>query len=323
MKTQNYAEWKIAVIGADTAGINIAFHMANKGHEVNLYDTTVQNVSAQMKRIANNLGEYDGVTGGQFDKINSRIHLCCDIAVAVKNVQLVIDTVYESADKKKSSITHISALCNDDTILACNTSMINVFESVAEKELSNVIIAHFSEPSYITKTVELSCGSGTSKETAEHCANFLKCVDKVCVYSKPVPGLILDRINQALTREFSYMVSQGWATPTDIDTAVAAHYGVRTTFEGVFGQADHSGLDITKNIATLLGPEICSSPTVCGELCREYVNKDRLGMKTAKGFFDYQSADEAYWERDTRLLLMLDKIHEVEQMCETWKAKQK
>lgn len=325
MNKKLFEEWKIAVIGAGTMGTNIAFHMAEKGYEVNLCDTNAEALEKSIKQMKSNvrtLGECDGVTDKKLDEIIGRVHTFTDMAAAVKGVPFVIEAVFENVEVKKGVFEQLADLCDESTILASNTSTLNIFDFVDVKNMDRVIITHFNGPAYITRSVEIVYGPKTSEETIDICVKFLESVDKVCIKTKPIPGFIINRLNMALLREFCYMVEQGWANPGDIDAAVAAHYGVRTAFEGIFGQADHSGLDITKNIAELLGHELCSSPISAGNFIQKYVDKGWLGVKTKKGFFDYDSVEEARWERDTRILLMLDKIKEVNAKCDAWKAEQ-
>lgn len=322
MRNKNVQEWQVAVIGSDAASTNIAFMLALNGHEVNvcgskeLFEKTI----ARMRTIAETMGSYNGVTAVQTEMILSRVHNCPNIVEAVKGVPFIIESLMETVSCKKSALEEICNVCEANAIVASNTSLFNIFETVEAKDMSRMIMTHFAQPSYLIPTVELACGDETSQETLALTTELMESIGRVCVRCEPIPGLILDRFYQALLREFIYMSSQGWVSRADIDAAVSAHYGPRTTFEAMCVQADYSGLDITDNIAEIMGTELCSDTKLAVETLKSLVDSGKLGMESGEGFFSYDDAAKAEWVRDTSILIMQDKIREVNEHFAAWKA---
>lgn len=312
MKIMN--EWKIAVIGVGTMGTNIAFCFAVNGYEVNIYDVNPEVLKRALVRMENNLytmGALDGVSDKRVEEVLSRVHTFTDMESAVKDVDFVMEAVFENPEVKRNTFAEVSKYCRPDTILGSNTSTLNIFEFVEVDHPERLAVVHFGGPAHIMKVVEIVKGPNTSDDTMQKCCEMMKTIGKVPVsLSEAVPGFILNRMFATTCREAAYLVGNGWAMPAEIEKAVVSAFGPLCALEGFFKTADASGLQNMLAKAEVLSDEICSSTTYSAEFYKKLRAEGKLGVKNGKGFFDYPDIDEALVERDYLILQSTMRIDE-------------
>lgn len=93
------------------------------------------------------------------------------------------------------------------------------------------------------------------------------------------------RIWAAIKRESLLAASEGVATPQEID---AIFKSVLKTPKGPFEQMDVVGLDVVHDIEEHYADQRPNLPTEPRTYLKEYLAKGTLGVKTGKGFYDYQ-----------------------------------
>ena len=120
---------------------------------------------------------------------------------------------------------------------------------------------------------------------------------------KFVPGYIINRIQILLNTEVFYLLDNGICTPEQIDLAVKASLMPRGMVLGLVQRYDFTGLDISANNivnASYVMPETSKHP----KALFDHVEKGELGVKTGRGFYDYdgRSPAELSQKRDRMLL---------------------
>ncbi len=278
---------RIAVIGAGAMGTGIAYQAARFGIEVNLTDREEEYVNKGISTIKGYVK--DGVTRGKLDlkgakAILDRIHKTVDLEACVKDVDMVIEAVYEDMKVKQELFTKIEAVARPDTIFATNTSSLSISEMAAStKRPDKVVGIHFFNPVYTMKLVEIVVGKETSEETIEAATKFAQKLDKTTVRCKDSAGFIVNRILGALMGEAFKILQEGLATAEDIDTAMqlGANHPV-----GPLTLADYVGLDIARAVAETLNRaygDCYATPKILVDM----VEKGLLGMKSGEGFHKY------------------------------------
>jgi 3-hydroxybutyryl-CoA dehydrogenase len=172
------------------------------------------------------------------------------------------------------------------------------------------VITHWFNPPHIVPAVEVVPGENTSTEALEITLGLLRKIGKKPIrILKQIPGFLVNRIQTAMFREILSLLEQGVATPEDIDAAVKESFGFRLAVIGPLQTMDMGGLDLIFKGIKYLYPFIDRSIDVQKTL-REKVERDELGLKTGKGFFQYEEK-EAFAlsrhskDRDKRLLHLL------------------
>jgi 3-hydroxybutyryl-CoA dehydrogenase len=279
---------RIAVIGAGAMGSGIAYQAARCGMEVNLTDVKQEFLDKGMSGIKNMVRT--GVDKGKIalkdaKELLDHIHPILDLTECVKDVDLVVEAVFENMKVKKELFAKMDAAADSRTILASNTSSLSITEiATATKRPDKVVGTHFFNPVYTMKLVEVVIGKSTSNETIEAAIAFSNQLQKTPVKVKDSPGFIVNRVLIPVLTEAVKILQEGLATREDIDTAMTLGANFPA---GPLQLADFVGLDIARATAETLAKGFgeCYAPP---KLLVEKVEKGELGMKSGKGFFEYK-----------------------------------
>ncbi|MBP7341281.1 MAG: 3-hydroxyacyl-CoA dehydrogenase family protein [Syntrophaceae bacterium] len=311
-----FADWKIAVVGAGTMGHGIALAFARHGLAASLTDQDPGQLKQAKRLIAAHLSllaEMAEISADQIEQTQSRLAYCPSLEDAVRNADLVIEAVSETPDVKQSLYALLDNLCSGETLLASNTSALNIYEFLTVSRPERLIITHWFNPPHLMPLVEVVPGPRTAPQTVETIKALLSALGKTpAVLTRYVPGFIINRLAMAIMREASYMVDQGWTSPEDIDAAVIATFGPRYAFEGPLGLAENVGWDVIRSVLTFLAPRLKSdsepSAFIDG-LCAE----GRLGVKAGRGIRDYGDRDirEIQNERNRKIIRMIRAVKNV------------
>lgn len=305
MKLEDIRE--VAILGAGTMGPGLAQSYATCGYGVKLYSRRRETLDKAYSVIRTNLGtmaEVGLLPADQVDSIMQRIKLTDSVTEAAQGAQYVVETVVENRDIKRQLYAELDKICAPDTIIASNTSYLNIYELMVPARLQQTIIAHWFAPPHIIPLVEVVRGPETSDATVQLTMDFLKTIGKTPVLmEKFVPGFVINRIQRILGREIFFLLDNGYITPEQLDLAVKASIAPRMMVLGVVQRYDFTGLDLSaKNLENdqFIEPPIDNRP----RSLFERVAKGHLGVKTGKGFYDYsgRSLEEILKERDKNLM---------------------
>jgi 3-hydroxyacyl-CoA dehydrogenase len=192
---------------------------------------------------------------------------------ALKDVDLVIEAVFERMDIKKEVFAKLDAICKPGCILATNTSYLNIDEiASATKRPQDVIGLHFFSPANVMKLLEVVRTDHTGKDVIRTSLKLAKQIGKIAVLVGVGPGFVGNRMLAQRGREAQKMVLEG-AMPWDVDR-VLYEFGFPM---GPFAMSDLAGLDIG------WVKEKSNGATLRDALCE----LDRRGQKTGAGYYDY------------------------------------
>ncbi len=312
---ENVKEWRIAVVGAGTMGRSIAQFFAMNGHEVHLYNRSKKTMDDALAQIEN---DYSTLVSMEMYKeedvpaAKANLRPTHDLEEAVRDADMVIEVVAEDPAVKKEMFARLDKLVRPDTVLATNTSSLNIYEIVEVSHPERVLITHFFTPAYVMPLMELPRGPQTSAEVANKVEELVRSHGKkVAKLNEPCPGFILNRMTFALVREAAYMVEQGWTTPEDIDEAIVSTFGVRYTFEGPFKLGDFCGIDIFAHLLDLLSPTF-SNATEAPKLLRDMIEAGDTGLKgvSGNGFYKHTDPVADRRERDAKIMKSIKFVNE-------------
>ena len=295
---------RTVVVGAGVMGHSMAHVFAQAGIEVNLVDLNEKVLEHAMDLIKANLetlAEFQKVSGDDIPEILTRIHPYTDLAGGAEGVDFAIEAVTEVPDVKREVFSQLDQFCPGNTVIASNTSSLDIFDIEQITRPERLVVAHWFAPPHIIPLVEVVPGSKTSQEVVELTANLMKRLGKKTVIMKEfVPSFIVNRIQHSISRAVWEILEKRWATPEEIDLAIKLTLGVRLPIVGVVQTTDFTGLDL---IYDIMKGEGRVSPLV-----EEKVKQGHLGVKTSKGVYDYgeQSEAEILRKRDRRYLKLLD-----------------
>ena len=238
------------------------------------------------------LSHYGLFDRNNIDRVMDNLKTSVEIS-AIAESDLIIEAVPEKLSLKHEVFRQIETYCRDEAIITTNTSGISINEIVSVlKKPDRALGTHFFMPANIIPLVEVVRSDYTSKETIDKVMHLLQAVGKKPVLiNKDIPGFIANRIQHALAREAISLLESGVATAEDIDTVVRYSIGMRLLFTGPLEQRDVNGLDIHHDIAAYLYKELENRQTPV-PLLTSKVEKGELGIKTGKGFYEWNESPE-------------------------------
>jgi len=303
---------KVMVIGAGTMGHAIAQVYAQNGMEVKLIDKEPNALERARKLIKNNLDllvKYNQISSDDILKILEKLQFSTALKEYAEGIDLVVEAVNEIPEIKQSVYQDVNKYCPKEAIISSNTSGLNVFELAEIDHPERLIIHHWFCPAYIIPLVEIIPGENTSKELIEFSVKLLKDLGKKpIVLKKFISNFIVNRIQRVIMVQTWELIQKGWATAEQIDLAIKNTLGVRLPIQGIVQSQDFTGLDLILDKQKEFKinkryPEV-----------ENMVKKGDLGVKTGKGFYDYdnKSEIELLTERDEKCLQLLDFLDELD-----------
>ncbi|UCC19859.1 MAG: 3-hydroxyacyl-CoA dehydrogenase family protein [Promethearchaeota archaeon] len=301
----------IVVVGAGTMGHAIAQVYAQHGFRVDLVDKNLKALERANKLIKSNLSlliELEKITSKDLPPILNKINFTSDLESSAQKADLVVEAVNEVANIKEELFEELNQNCREDTILASNTSGLNIFEIVDVQNPERLIIHHWFCPAYILPLVEIVPGSKTSKEVIDVSVGLMeKLGKKPLVMKEYVESFIINRIQRVIFVQVYEMLQKGWATPEQIDFAVKTIIGVRFPVQGVVQSQDFTGLEL------ILDKQKEYKMNKRYPQVENLVKQGHLGVRTGKGFYDYHNRDELelFKKRDKNCIKVLDLLEKI------------
>jgi 3-hydroxybutyryl-CoA dehydrogenase len=224
---------KTTVIGAGAMGAQIAEVLSRMGgYEVWMVDINDELLKKGVQSIEDRLERFF-VSKGKMaleekKKIVNRIKGSTSIQEASKGADLVIEAVIEKMALKKEIFKKLDENTPGHTILASNTSSLNISEMAsATKRPEKVVGIHFFNPVAVMRLVEVVKGARTSDETVEVACDLAKKLGKEPVVCRDTSyGFLANRAYRALTDEAIQMVWERVASPEEIDKALKLGYNL-------------------------------------------------------------------------------------------------
>jgi 3-hydroxyacyl-CoA dehydrogenase len=265
----------VGIIGAGTMGGGIAMNFANVGIPVKIVETKQDALDRGLSVIRKNYertAQRGGMTQDDVEKRMKLISGSLDLN-ALKDVDLVIEAVFERMDIKKEVFAKLDAVAKPGAILATNTSGLNIDEIASVTKRPEAVIGlHFFSPANVMKLLEVVRADHTSKPVIATSMKLAKKIGKVAALVGVCPGFVGNRILRQRQMEANKLVLEG-AMPWDVDRVL---YGFGFPM-GPFAMSDLAGLDIG------WVKENSKGETLRDVLCE----MDRRGQKTGAGYYDY------------------------------------
>jgi 3-hydroxyacyl-CoA dehydrogenase len=273
-----------AVVGAGTMGGGIAMVLANAGIPVLLKEADQAALDKGLANIQKNYAT--SVKRGRFsqDFVDERLKLIQPTLSygSFRNADLVIEAVFEGMALKKEVFAELDRVCKPGTILASNTSTLNIDEIASSTARpQSVVGTHFFSPANVMRLLEIVRGKASSKEVLATCMQLSKKIGKIGVLVGNCRGFVGNRMFHPYVRESVFLLEEG-ASVEAVDSALY-DFGMAM---GPLAVGDLAGLDvgwrIRKEYRHLEKPGIRQA--FAGDsLCE----MGRYGQKTGAGWYKY------------------------------------
>ena len=278
----------IAVCGAGTMGAGIAQLAAAAGARVLVQDPQPGAVErgidgirdALAKRVARGRAAQEDV-----DALLARLEPAADLA-ALAPAGLGIEAAPERLEVKRELVGALEDLVAEDAVLATNTSSLSVTDVAAgARHPERVVGMHFFNPAPVMQLVEVVAGERSGAAALAVARATGEAMGKHVIATADGPGFLVNRCNRPFNLEALRLVSEGLATPQQVDRIVRLGGGYRM---GPFELMDLVGLDTTFAVQTSFWEQSYGEPRwrpfpSLGRM----VAAGRLGRKTGEGFYTY------------------------------------
>ncbi|MDR0446226.1 MAG: 3-hydroxyacyl-CoA dehydrogenase family protein [Oscillospiraceae bacterium] len=286
---------KIAVLGAGTMGPGIAQMFAIGGYSVTMWtrsEETREKAKAALLKSIVTFAEEGLIPTDQIDDVFAHVTFAPTVEEAVAGADLIQETIVENKDAKTELYKTLLTAAPRDSIIASNTSALNVFELVPEALLPRMVIAHWYAPAQLIPLVEVVKSEKAPQKLADITVALLeKCGKTPVLMKKFIQGYIANRMQMCLNQEVFHLLDNGYCTPEDIDKAVKASFIPRAVVLGLCKRADFGGLDMTANNYKNKS-YVPPAPVDMPKTLAAHVDRGELGLKSGKGFYDYTGVDK-------------------------------
>lgn len=310
---------KILVVGAGTMGHGIAQSFVQEGYDVSLFsrsEQTLDRAKALIKSSLDTLAQEGMIDRKQIPAITGRIKMTRSLEEGARDADIAFETIVENRESKIEVFNQLDKLCPSKTLLASNTTSLNVFDFIKTSRPGNVLIAHWYTPPQIIPLVDVVKGPETSEDSVQVMLALLKKIGKTPLYlRKFISGYLISRWQIANLRDILYLIDNDIVTPEELDMAAKAGWALRMMVLGLIQRMDFGGLDLS--VKSLDNPYVRSQMTPLDYKpvkVYELVKQGHLGIKTGKGFYDYKGKSEVELcqERDVKLIKILKAYKEIE-----------
>ena len=273
---------RIGVIGGGTMGAGITSACLMRGFHVTLIERDDASLAAGADRVRGTLD--NSAKRGLLPDLGAvvaRFQTSTDDA-ALADADLVIEAVFEDMEVKKQVFARLDQVTKPDTILATNTSYLDV-NAIAGvlSDPSRAIGLHFFSPAHIMKLLEIVLPDAVAEDVVATAATLSRSLGKIGVLSGVCDGFIGNRIMSAYRAEADRLLIDG-ASPYQVDGAMRG-YGFPV---GVFEMQDMAGLDIAwamRKRRLSEGRMTGAHIRIADRLCE----MGRFGQKTGAGWYDH------------------------------------
>lgn len=270
-------------------GRGIAQASALGGYDMLLYDIDETILDEAVANMAQSIDK--GVARGKVSAesaatAKTRLSSSTSLADAAK-ADLIIEAVPEKLELKRRLFGELDSLAADHTIFASNTSSFSIDALASATQRSDRFIGlHFFNPAHIMKLVEIIRGAFTSDETTATCAAYVEQIVKKGVMVKNSPAFIVNRVARPFYGEAFRLLGENVASVEQIDRLVKS-IGFRM---GPFELIDLIGCDVNYAVTQSVYDAYFQEPKYRPHpIQRDMVESGRLGRKTGRGFYAYDS----------------------------------
>ncbi|OFZ21284.1 MAG: hypothetical protein A2202_04255 [Bdellovibrionales bacterium RIFOXYA1_FULL_36_14] len=297
MLVENQGVDKVLIIGAGTMGTGIACNAQEKNIQVYLMDENLEVLKKQKKFV------------DEYCQKNAKNELKCIVKESINepiDATFVVENIIENEIQKTKVFSQIEAKFPLETIIASNTSALSITQmSLTLKRPQNFCGIHFFNPVIKMPLVEVIKGAHTSEKTLSQAVTFANSLGKKIIVVNDCPGFLVNRLLFVYLQSFMHLLTESVAF--DRIDKVMHEFGWP---QGPASLLDSVGIDIVfralSNVMTAYPDRLKHDFVTLYELL---LTKQRLGVKTLKGFYTYTINNQGKKEKsiDDEIKILIKK----------------
>jgi 3-hydroxyacyl-CoA dehydrogenase len=273
-----------AVVGGGTMGRGITLALLEGGVATTLVETEGERLDEAVRAIRAELE--NEVARGRLTSsdLDSRLAMLSGDTTldSLGQADVVIEAVFEDLELKQKLFAELDAVVGPDTILASNTSSLDLDAiAAAAGAPERVVGLHFFSPANKMRLVEVIDGRLTSPEVLSAAAGLVKQMGKIAVVARVGDGFIGNRMIDQYMRQALALALRG-VPPGRVDVALE-QWGMAM---GPFKVLDLIGNDIPWQARRArYGADLAGGDEWA--LADEIYERGWLGRKCGRGWYDY------------------------------------
>lgn len=286
---------KITTAGAGTMGSQVAWQMAFHGKHVTVYDAIpagLEKGKAFHRDYAEQFISRRGATRQQIDDTFARLTYTTDLATAVRDADLISESVPESIPIKESFWRGASTHAPARTVFTTNTSTLPPSALAGFVDRPERFLAlHFAIGVWDSNIGEVMGHPGTDPAVFDQLLTFAGEIGLVPIpIRKEQNGYIINSLIVPWCFAAVDLLVRGVSDFESIDRTwmITLQTGI-----GPFGMMDRMGLGVVHHVAKLIGETTSNSQALeyARYIDEHYIQKGRLGVATGQGFYSYPRVD--------------------------------
>lgn len=278
----------ICGIGQMGAAAAVAFQRA--GHRVLLWARD----EAKLRAVETELGRlsaWSDANLGPAKRAGGEINREPRLARLDAEADVLLDCILEVMEQKTALFRQFTGAARRDALFLSATSGLSITAMGRDGGCEAQLVgAHFWNPPHLIPVVEMIAGERTPPARLDEACALMEDIGKIPVRCKDVPGFIGNRILHAMWRECLALVETGVCSAEDVDRVVKLTFALRLPALGPMENMDLVGLDAVERIQKYLLPDLADNTAPAGCLSAK-IAAGELGMKSGKGFHDWQQRD--------------------------------
>jgi 3-hydroxybutyryl-CoA dehydrogenase len=280
---------RVAIIGLGTMGSQIATHVACFDYRVTGFDSDPEAFARAMSHaeaLAERIRGRSVISPERWREGMRRVQVAQDLAAALAEADLVIETVPEVLALKREVWAEMDRLAPARAILGSSSSSMPVsrFEDVTNRP-EKCVNLHFYQATPVANMVDVMGGGRTTPAVLERAVAWVRSIDCIpLTVNKEILGFCFNRVWRAIKRETLYLWAEGFVDFRDVDRAWMKMTGMSI---GPFGIMDAVGLDVVYDIEMVYYEESRDPRDHPPARLKQMIESGELGLKTGKGFYDY------------------------------------
>ncbi len=278
----------VLIIGCGTLGLRIGLRFAMDGFNVRLYDLTDKSLTRALtwqRSILEKLVKKGLHTEG-VETVMQRLTTTTDREEAVRDIDLVSESVFEDIGVKKSLYSDFALIFEEKTIVTTNTSYLLPSMFAEETGCPERFCALHFHDVFTMNVVDIM----PHPTTADWVVDLLMAIGKK-IHQTPVliqkenQGYIFNQMLMAVVGSAMDLRIRDVASVQDIDRSWMGNF---KTNLGPFGILDQIGLDtawkVSKNAKDARSQRSLA-------FLQTYLDEGKLGFKSGEGFYKYPNPE--------------------------------
>lgn len=310
---------KIVIIGGGVLGSQIAFQSAYCGFDVTIWLRSEGSIQRTKEKLTMVKQEYiDAINlmntekGKSFnnwcrgiadvddfnvdkcletvEKAFESINLELNLESAIKDADLIVESMAEDFDAKKDFYKMMAPLVNSNTIVVTNSSTLLPSKLAKFTGCPNRFLAlHFANSIWKNNTAEVMVQPSTEEKYFNEVVKFAKQIRMIALpLKKEKSGYLLNSMLIPLLFSGLDLYVNGISDPESIDKAWTLGTGAP---KGPFKILDTIGLQTAYNVVLMYVkiPSFLAPYNFKGmeKLLKKYIDEGKLGMSSGEGFYKY------------------------------------